>query len=32
MEVITGVLQKKPKAVNEELLEVLNHDLQTGNL
>ena len=32
MEVITGVLQKKPKAMNGELLEALNHYLQTGNL
>ena len=29
MEVITGVLQKKPKAANEELLVALNHYLQT---
>lgn len=32
VEVITGVLQKKPKTANEELLEALNHYLQTGNL
>ena len=32
MEVITGVLQKKPKAANEELLEALNDYLQTRNL
>ena len=32
MKVITGVLQKKPKAANEELLAALNHYLQTGNL
>lgn len=32
MEVITGVLQKKPKVTNEELLEALNDYLQTRNL
>ncbi|GFI11751.1 hypothetical protein IMSAGC007_04228 [Lachnospiraceae bacterium] len=32
MEVITRVLQKKPKAMNEELLEALNDYLQTRNL
>lgn len=32
MEVITGVLQKKPKAMNGELLEALNDYLQTRNL
>lgn len=32
MEVITGVLQKKPKAANEELLAALNQELQTENL
>lgn len=29
---ITGVLQKKPKVTNEELLEALNDYLQTRNL
>ena len=32
MEVITGVLQKKPKVTNKELLEALNDYLQTRNL
>lgn len=32
MEVITGILQKKPKAMNGELLEALNDYLQTRNL
>lgn len=31
MEVITGVLQKKPKATNEELTAAFNQYLQTGN-
>ena len=30
MEVITGALQKKPKATNEELTVALNHYLQTN--